>query len=225
MNLFTGMSVVCGALLLTACSSTPKTEKITAATGSSISLFSGFASTDMNNKQHPDVHLREVTPTHTGVGVGMNVLTSVLSGGLAASTFSKDGLKGSSIDALPEPTKSYLTPKAKPIISSWLEKNGSGYQYKENLNIVAAQWLLVYQDLSQDNSNYELRYTVKFYKKPEDANIFSSFIIAECTPKPDTATLADWRENSYALVKKTTEKYMDACLLEMDNQLPRLLKH
>lgn len=225
MNLFTGLSVVCSALLLTACSSTPKPEKITAANGSSISLYSRFISTEMNDNQHPDVHLREVTPTHTGVGVGINVLTSVLAGGLAASSFSKEGMKGNSVDSLPEPTKTYLTPKAKPIISAWLEKNGNGYQYKEELNIVAAQWLLVYQDLSANNSNYELRYTVKFYKKPEDSNIFASFVVAECTPKPDTAKLADWQANGYALVKKTTEKYMDSCLLELDNQLPRLLKH
>lgn len=225
MKLFTGLSVVCGAILLTACSSTPKLEKVTTANGSSISLYSGFISTEMNNNQHPDVHLREVTPTHTGVGVGINMLTSVLAGGLAASTFSKEGLKGNSIDTLPEPTKTYLTPKAKPIISAWLEKNGNGYQYKEALNITAAQWLLVYQDLSANDSNYELRYTVKFYKKPEGSNMFSSFVVAECTPKPDTAKLADWQANGYALVKKTTEKYMDSCLLELDNQLPRLLKH
>lgn len=225
MNTFKGMSIAFGALLLTACASAPKTEKITATNGSSLSLYSGFASTDMNNNQYADVKLREVTPAHTGAGVGLNVLTSVLSGGLSVNTFSKDGLKGNTIDSMPEPTKTYLTPKAKPIISAWLQKNANGYQYKNDLNIVAARWLLVYQDLGTDNSNYELRYTVKFYKKPEDANMFSAFIISECTPKPETATLADWQANGYALVKKTTEKYMDSCLLELDNQLPRLLKH
>ncbi len=220
-----GMIIVSCTVLLSACSSTPKSEKITAANGSSVSLYSGFVSSDMNDNRYADVHLREVTPTHTGVGVGINVLTSVLSGGLGASTFSKDGLKGNSIDALPEPTKTYLTPKAKPLVANWLQKNASGYQYKEELNIVAAQWLLVYKDLSSANSDYELRYTVKFYKKPEDGSMFSSYIIADCSPTPATATLADWRANNYALVTKTTEKYMDSCLLELDNQLPRLLKH
>jgi len=149
----------------------------------------------------------------------------VFSGGLSVNTFSKDDLRGNTIDSLPEPTKAYLTPKAKPIISDWLQNNAHGYQYKNDLNIAAAQWLLVYQDLSTDNSNYELRYTVKFYKKPEDANMFSAFIISECSPKPETASLVDWQANGYALVKKTTEKYMDSCLLELNNQLPRLLKH
>lgn len=225
MRSITGVTIISAALLLTACSSTPKLDKVTAANGSSVSLYSGFISKEMNDNQYPDVHLREVTPTHTGVGVGFSVLTSVLAGGVAANSFSKEGLKGNSIDTLPEPTKTYLTPKAKPILSAWLEKNGNGYQYKEEMNIVAAQWLLVYQDLSANNSNYELRYTVKFYKKPEDSNMFTSFVIAECTPKPDVATLTEWQANGYALVKKTTEKYMDSCLLELDNQLPRLMKH
>lgn len=70
-----------------------------------------------------------------------------------------------------------------------------------------------------------MRYTIKFYKKPEDANMFSAWVIAECTPTVVTAPLADWQANNYALVTKTTEKYMDSCLLELDNQLPRLLKH
>jgi len=225
MDMFKGMGIAFGALLLTACASAPKTEKITAANGSSVALYSGFISTDMNGNRYADVKLREVTPAHTAGGMGLNVLTSVLAGGLVANTFSKEGLKGNSIDSLPEPTKAYLTPKAKPVIAAWLQKNGNGYQYKNDLNIVAAQWLLVYQDLGADNSNYELRYTVKFYKKPEDANMFSAFIISECTPKPETAKLADWQANGYELVKKTTEKYMDSCVLELDNQLPRLLKH
>lgn len=225
MNMLKGMGITVGVVLLTACASSPKTEKVTAANGSSISLYSGFASNDMNNNKNADVKLREVTPAHTGAGVGLNVLTSVLSGGLSVNTFSKDDLRGNTIDSLPEPTKAYLTPKAKPIISDWLQNNANGYQYKNDLNIAAAQWLLVYQDLGVDNSNYELRYTVKFYKKPEDANMFSAFITSECTPKPETAPLVDWQANGYALVKKTTEKYMDSCLLELNNQLPRLLKH
>lgn len=225
MDKFKGIGIAFGALMLTACASAPKSEKITAANGSSISLYTGYFPAEMNNNQYADVKLREVTPAHTGVGVGINVLASVLSGGISASTFSKEGLKGNTIDALPEPTKAYLTPKAKPIIAAWLQKNGNGFQYKKDLEIGASQWLLVYQDLGTDNSNYELRYSVKFYKMPEDAGLFTAFVIADCTPKPETATLADWQANGYALVKKTTEKYMDSCLLELDNQLPRLLKH
>ncbi len=224
MKVSTGIVVVAASLLLSACATT-QSEKITAANGSSVGLYSGFASADMNNNRSPDIYLREVTPSYTAAGVGLNVLTSVLAGGIAVNSFSKENLKGSEIKALPEPTKNYLTPRAKPLIAKWLEKNGNGYQYKNNLNIVAAQWLLVYKDLSSANSDYELRYTIKFYKKPEDANMFSAWVIAECTPTVVTASLTDWQANNYALVTKTTEKYMDSCLLELDNQLPRLLKH
>lgn len=225
MNILKGLGVTFSTLMLAACATTPNTDKITAANGSSVALYTGFVSAELNNNQYADLHLREVTPAHTGVGVGINVLASVLARGISASTFSKDTLKGNNIDTLPEPTEAYLKPKAKLVIADWLQKNGNGYQYKNDLNIVAAKWLLVYQDLSTENSNYELRYTVKFYKKPEDGNMFSSFIMAGCSPKPDVAKLADWQANGYALVKKTTEKYMDSCVLELQNQLPTLLKH
>ncbi|WP_241608494.1 hypothetical protein [Rosenbergiella australiborealis] len=219
-----GITIPC-VLLLSACASTQKTDEVSAQNGSSVPIFIGFIDEDLNNDRYADNVLREVTPTHTGVGLGINILASVLSKGLSVTTFTKENLRGNQISSLPEPTKFYLTPKAKPIISDWLEKNTQGYQYKNVLNIGAAKWLLVYQDLSSNNSNYELRYTVKFYKKPENSNIFSSYIISDCTPKPEVATLTDWRANNYMLVQETTRKYMDFCLLQLENQLPRLLKH
>lgn len=154
-------------LLLTSCSSTNNVEKVTAANGSSIGVKSFFALPENNNNQHADAKLRIVTQADTGVGVGLQVLTSALTGGLSASTFSKDTLKGSSVDTLPELTKSYLVPKAKVVIADWLQKNGAGYSYKNNLNITPARWLLVYQELAKSDTQFELRYAVTFYKRPE----------------------------------------------------------
>lgn len=161
------VSMVSSFLLLTACSSTNNVEKVTAANGSSIGVKTFFALPENNNNQYADTKLRIVTQTDTGVGVGLQVLTSALTGGLSASTFSKDMLKGSSVDILPEPTKSYLVPKAKVVIADWLQKNGAGYSYKNNLNITPARWLLVYQELAKSDTQFELRYAVTFYKRPE----------------------------------------------------------
>ena len=218
------VSMVSSLLLLTACSSTNNVEKVTAANGSSIGVKSFFALPENNNNQHADTKLRIVTQVDTGVGVGLQVLTSALTGGLSASTFSKDALKGSSVDTLPEPTKSYLVPKAKVVIADWLQKNGAGYSYKNNLNITPARWLLVYQELAKSDTQFELRYAVTFYKRPEGGNMFSAFDQFKCSPIPRSASLTQWQASDYAMVKQVTTEYMDNCLSQLDGQLTTLLK-
>ena len=218
------VSMVSSLLLLTACSSTNNVEKVTAANGSSIGVKSFFALPENNNNQHADTKLRIVTQVDTGVGVGLQVLTSALTGGLSASTFSKDALKGSSVDTLPEPTKSYLVPKAKVVIADWLQKNGAGYSYKNNFNITPARWLLVYQELAKSDTQFELRYAVTFYKRPEGGNMFSAFDQFKCSPIPRSASLTQWQASDYAMVKQVTTEYMDNCLSQLDGQLTTLLK-
>ncbi|MDW5500332.1 hypothetical protein R6Y99_11085 [Pseudomonas lundensis] len=218
------VSMATSLLLLTACSSTNNVEKVTAANGSSIGVKTFFALPENNNNQYADTKLRVVTQADTGVGVGLSVLTSVLAGGLSASTFSKDTLKGSSVDTLPEPTKSYLVPKAKAVIADWLQKNGAGYSYKNNLNITPAKWLLVYQELSKSDTQFELRYAVTFYKRPEGGSMFSAFDQFKCSPTPRVASLAQWQASDYAMVKQVTTEYMDNCLSQLDGQLTALLK-
>ncbi|KGT86737.1 hypothetical protein NG99_24695 [Erwinia typographi] len=48
-------------------------------------------------------------------------------------------------------------------------------------------------------------------------------MLAECAPTPQSAPLEEWRANGYQKVTQISQTYMDACLLELDNQLPRLL--
>lgn len=218
------VSMVSSLLLLTACSSTNNVEKVTAANGSSIGVKTFFALPENNNNQYADTKLRIVTQADTGVGVGLSVLSSVLTGRLSASTFSKDTLKGSSVDTLPEPTKNYLVPKAKVVIADWLQKNGAGYSYKNNLNITPARWLLVYQELAKSDTQFELRYAVTFYKRPEGGNMFSAFDQFKCSPTPRSASLTQWQASDYAMVKQVTTEYMDNCLSQLDGQLTTLLK-
>ena len=192
--------------------------------GSSLEVATLFTPPDMNNNRYADPKLREVTPAVSGVGMGLSVMTAVLGGGISSNAFDKSNYKGNAIDAMPEPTASYLTPKAGTVIRQWLDKQGSSYAYTQPLYIGAAQWSLVYSDMSADNSNYDLTYRVLFYKRPEGGNIFSAYIISECAPAVKTAALSDWRANQYQKVSEETRKMMDSCVLELENQRPRLLK-
>ncbi|WP_210458761.1 hypothetical protein [Pantoea ananatis] len=211
-------------VFLVGCAGKNNAQVVKADNGSTLTVETIYAPVDMNNNHYSDVKLREVTPVSTGAGVGMSVLTAVLGGGISTGSFDKNSYKGTSVDALPEPTAHYFTPKAVVKIKSWLDKNGNGYAYTQPLFIAAAQWSLVYSDMSANNSNYDLTYRVLFYKRPEGGNILSAYVVSECAPKSATAPLSDWKANNYAKVTQETQKLMDACVLELDNQLPRLLK-
>ncbi|ABP60791.1 MULTISPECIES: hypothetical protein [Enterobacteriaceae] len=209
---------------LTGCAGKANSHKVQAANGSTLDVATIFTPVDMNNNHYADLKLREVSPAHSGTGMGLAILSVALGGGINTSSFDKDNYKGSSVDSMPEPTSRYLGPKAESQIKTWLEKNGNGYAYKQPLFIAAAQWSLVYTDMSASNSNYDLTYRVKFYKRPEGGNMLSAYVVSECSPTRATAPLSDWKANNYAKVAQETQKMMDACLLELENQLPRLLK-
>ncbi|WP_223271357.1 hypothetical protein [Buttiauxella sp. B2] len=178
---------------------------------------------DLNKNRIADNKLREVTPTHATTGMGLAVL-GALTGNINSGDFDKENYKGNTIDALTNPTDAWFTPKAKQNISQWLEANANGYAYKQPLYIGHATWALVYNDATAATPSYQLKYKVIFYKRPESGNMFSAFTVAECSPTPVEAKLSDWRMDNYARVTTETEKYMNSCLLELNNQLPRLLK-
>ncbi len=212
------------AALLSGCATNTTSHAVTASNGSKVSVDTMFATPQMNNNLNPDPLLREVSPVQSSAGMGLAVLGAVLGGGVKGNVFDKNTYKGTSIDTMREPTARYLAPKAEAKIHDWLEKNGGGYAYQETLYIAATQWSLIYTDMSAKNSNYDLTYRVQFFKRPEGGNAFSANITAECAPPVKTAPLSDWKANNYAKVSEETQKMMDACVLELENQLPRLLK-
>lgn len=220
--LFAGALVV---TLLTGCAGGKKPTIVKGTDGSTLEVSSILASADLNQNRYADDHLRIVSPAVTGLAAGLTAAGALLgSFSFSSDMFDKNSYKGTTVDALPEFTSRYFAPKAEAKIAQYLSKQGGSYAYGERLYIAASRWSLVYSDLSTANSNYDLSYRVIFYKRPEGGSMFSAFTVASCEPTVKTAPIADWRANNYQKVTQETEKMMDACLLELDNQLPRLLK-
>lgn len=224
MNIKTLMASALTTVLLAGCAGGAKPHTVKATNGSSIDVFTAYAMKELNNNRYADTSLREVTPVHAGTGMGLAVVGAVLGGGVSSGAFDKNNYKGNLIESMKEPTATYFGPKAESKIQAWLDKQGGSYAYTQPLYIGAATWSLVYTDMSASNSNYDLTYRVLFYKRPEGGNMFSTYVISECAPTVKTAPLSDWQANNYQKVTQETQKMMDACLLELDNQLPRLLK-
>jgi len=216
------VAVAASAVMLSGCAGV-KPEPVQAANGSSVKVLSIGAQADLNNNRIPDAHLREVNPSHFATGMGIAVL-GALTGNINSGDFDKENYKGSAVDTLPNPTKTYFVPKAKQSLKRWLDENGKGNTYKQELSIGYATWALIYKDMGTDNSVYQLKYKVLFYKRPESGNAFSAYTVAECAPAPVEAPLSEWHADNYKKVTVETNKYMDACLLEFNNQIPRLLK-
>ncbi|KAF1370432.1 hypothetical protein FHR25_001361 [Yokenella regensburgei] len=217
------LAVVAATSILMGCATPVKPDTVKAANGSSVDILSVPALADLNKNRVADNKLREVTPSHATMGMGIAVL-GALTGNVNGSDFDKENYKGNTIDSLTNPTDAGFTPKAKQNIKQWLEANGNGYAYKQPLYIGHATWALVYNDATATDPAYQLKYKIIFYKRPENGSMFSAFTVAECTPAPVEAKLSDWQANHYARVTAETEKYMNSCLLELNNQLPRLLK-
>lgn len=215
-------AMVASAVIVSGCASV-KPETVQAANGSSVQMLSTGALSELNNNRIPDAHLREVNPSHFATGMGVAVL-GALTGSIRSSDFDKENYKGTSVDTLPNPTKTYFVPKARQSLIRWLNENGEGKTYKQELRIGYATWALIYKDMGTDNSVYQLKYKVLFYKRPESGNAFSAYTVAECAPVPVEASLSEWHADNYKKVTVETNKYMDACLLEFNNQIPRLLK-
>jgi len=211
--------------LLAGCAGGKKPTVVKGSGGSSLEVLTTLAQTDMNGNRYADAHLRVVGPGSTGVVAGLTAVGALLGGAsISSDMFDKKGYRGTTVDAMPEPTSRYFAPKAEAKIAQYLDKNGGSYAWQHALIIGASSWSLVYTDLSSANSNYDLSYRVIFYKRPEGGTVFSAFTVASCEPAAKTAPLAEWQANNYQKVTQETEKMMDACLLELDNQLPRLLK-
>ena len=217
------LSIIAAMAILTGCASSVKPDTVKAENGSSVDILSVPALADLNKNRIADNKLREVTPTHATMGMGIAVL-GALTGNINSGDFDKENYKGKTVDTLTNPTDTVFTPKAKQNISQWLAANGNGYAFKQPLYIGHATWALIYNDATATNSVYKLKYKLIFYKRPEGGNMFSAYTVAECSPTPVEAKLTDWQANNYARVMAETEKYMNSCLLELNNQLPRLLK-
>ena len=155
--------------------------------------------------------------------MGIAVVGALL-GSINSSDFDKENYKGTTVETLENPTNNWFIPKAKQNITQWMNEKGNGHLYKQPLYIGKATWALIYKDANAATPLYQLKYKVLFYKRPESGNMFSAFTVAECTPTPVEAPLSDWNANNYKKVISETEKYMNSCLLELNNQLPRLLK-
>ncbi|MDU6389533.1 MAG: hypothetical protein E6562_13180 [Pantoea sp.] len=128
MNIKTIAAGTLAIMLLAGCAGGKKPTVVKGSGGSSLEVLTTLAQTDMNGNHYPDAHLRVVGPGSTGVVAGLTAVGALLGGAsISSDMFDKKGYRGTTIDALPEPTSRYFAPKAEAKIAEYLDKNGGSY--------------------------------------------------------------------------------------------------
>jgi hypothetical protein len=173
-----------------------------------------------DGQRYPDEVLRVVERSHTGAAVGLMVVGLFLGAGFLPPT--KENNRGSKITAYPHP----LFPELAQSVSQWAAVNKPDKKFKNPLLIRPDVFLLVYSDLSDEKTSFELQASASISRKPDSGGWFTSHEKVYCgsTFNKEKMTLEQWQANDYAEVKKRMAVYSQECITTVVAALPKLLK-
>lgn len=172
-----------------------------------------------------DVALRLVQRSTTGKVAAAFTAIGVLTG-TATSGFRKEDLKGTKIEAIPNPALDALSGAIRSRLDAYFQEHKSALPVAPiMLQIEAGEWLLVYQKLSDADTPYELRFNAKVSVPPKKVGFLKferSAISMDCQPEPEpkAASLSEWQADDYALVNATARAYVEQCAERFAQALP-----
>lgn len=181
------------------------TDTIALKNGATVSILTenainGDVVEDTNN------YLNIVTRSDTATVVGLKIAqyaASIFSyTGGSVSGFTKEDLKGSYINTVPNPTMNILNPQLSTIVKT-LKAN----KQKENTIIVQPyKFKLIYDGLTDDKYNFI--YSTSISSENFEFVCSSDDLVAGDKTKPFT----EWENNNYQLVQDITLKLIDNCI-------------
>ena len=176
-----------------------------------------------NGRDLGDEVLRVVRRAHTGRAVGLQVLTGALLGGVNGVGFGKARLHGEKIKAIPNPGQDLLQAALRSRLDAYFSMHPDALPTESlPVQISGHDWLLIYQELGNGSTPYELRYSADIQglsKRTGFLRTERSPIALHCQPAPRTASLERWEAEDYAAVKAVAEEYAAQCASEFENQL------
>lgn len=176
-----------------------------------------------NGRESGDGVLRVVRRAHAGRAAGLQVLSSALLGGVSGVGFGKSQLHGEKINSIPNPGQDVL----QTALRSKLDEYFSLYPEKLPssplpLNVSGHDWVLMYQELTNSDTSYELRYSA-YVSGPSKKTGFLRFepspVALECRPTPKVASLEEWELDDYAAVRVAASEYAAQCSEDFERRL------
>lgn len=181
-----------------------------------------------NGQPVGDRTLRVVQRSTTGKVVAAQVAMSLFSGHLGGgSTFKKDQLKGSRVKEIENPAFGYLQDKVRAALTTYFTAHPGALPEEEKPVVATADaFNLIYQELDNAETQYELRQTVHLgfpYRRRLLTLKLTGGEGVQCGQEaPATATLEAWQADDYALLKETAQRNADACVAKFVEVLPTL---
>ena len=179
--------------------------------------------TGENGRNSGDDVLRVVRRAHTGRAVGLQVLTGALLGGVGGVGFGKARLHGEKIKTIQNPGQELLQVALRSKLDGYFSAHPDAMPREPvSLHISGHDWLLIYQELDNSSTAYELRYGAHIQgasKKIGFMRAEASPIALQCEPTPRTAPLEQWEKDDYAAVKVAAAEYAEQCAADFEKKL------
>lgn len=176
-----------------------------------------------NNNRHGDLQLRLVTRGDTGKVAGMKVglLALALVGGGNVNGFSKNNLRGDTIDTVPSPAMGYMPDLLRERLADFFSSHPDTIPYDaRTVQARAGTWTLTYQKLSGSNVPYELRHDASIgFLLPKDGLTQTTVY---CTDEPLQAPLEEWQADDYAKVRAASQAFAERCVARFVEELPKV---
>src|SRR5690606_26292312 len=103
--------------------------------------------------------LRVVRREHTGKAIGLQILAGALTGSVGGGSFKKSQLHGEKIKDIPNPGQAQLQAALRMHVEEWQKANPQSVPTEPLLlSLQAGDWALLYQELDEEQTPYELRY-------------------------------------------------------------------
>lgn len=185
--------------------------------------ISAYNKLETGGSHATDTSLRLVTRADTAAAVGLSVVTFVaqaFAGSASGGTFTKEELRGTKIVVLSNPSIGYFMPNIEAEVKKGLAGKPK-HLYMEKIEIRPSVWLLMYENLSGSETNYELRYATSLSKNKETWQ--KSGMYFTCEPKPIKAPLEQWQANNYEKVTKVTQQYMADCMKDFAEKVDNIV--
>lgn len=182
------------------------------------------AGTGDGGRNNGDDVLRVVRREHTGKAIGLQVLAGVLTGSVGGGSFKKSQLHGEKIKDIPNPGQAQLQAALRTQVEEWQKANPQSVPTEPlQLNLQAGDWALLYQELDQEQTPYELRYRIKITLQSPSRGFFKGndrYGSLECAPEAVVQPYEAWADNAFAGVKQVEAQYVEQCSAQFAKLLP-----
>jgi len=172
----------------------------------------------------PDNVLRVVAPTERGPDVALLVIGALM--GSFRMAVPKEDYKGDNVTSLLHPAGQPLLLGLMPMVEDWVKSNAPDRKFKNEIFIRQDRFQLVYRDLNQEPTTYDLKIEATLFRKPDSSGFFSTPHSVTCMQTSETSastTLDEWKANDYEKVKAAQKLFVDDCLQLANKNLNQML--